>query len=65
MSRFIVKRLAQLAVLSAGLLSMRTTYAGIPGGCAGTCCNSTAPTCCPNNYICCTDTDVPYCCAVQ
>jgi hypothetical protein len=65
MSRFIFTRLAQLVVLSVGLLSTTTTYAGIPGGCPGYCCNSNAPTCCNNGYTCCTDTGVPYCCAVQ
>ncbi len=67
MSRFIFTRLAQLVVLSAALLSMRTTHAGIPGGCpsGGNCCNSTAPTCCNNGYACCTDTGVPYCCNTQ
>lgn len=60
MSRFIFTRLAQLVVLSAGLFSTMTTYAGV-AGCTGVICNSTAPTCCSVGSICCTNSQVPYC----
>jgi hypothetical protein len=60
MSRFIFKRLVQLVVLSAALLSTKT-YAGSGQGCPGVWRNSTILTCCSAGSVCCTTTGVPYC----
>jgi len=56
MSRFIFKRLAQLVVLSAGLLSMGTYVTVSAHSCPPdtTTCNTTEGTyCCSPNYECC------------